>query len=513
MNRRSIIATGIAAGVVVIGASFAIGYWWAKHADGNTPMTNADAQSVSDNKVLYWYDPMVPNQHFDKPGKSPFMDMQLVPKYAVDSSEAAGIRVDATTQQNLGVRIAPVERRTLDTAITVAGTVGFNERELAIVQARTDGFVSRVYARAPGDVVARGAPLIDVVVPAWAGAQQEFIALRRSDDAGLIEAARDRLTLLGMPDDLVRRLERSGAPETSFTITAPIAGVIQTLDARSGMTIANGMTLAQINGLSTVWLTASVPETLGARIAIGDRLMADFPALGGNQREGKVLAVLPQTDSASRTLAVRAELPNPDGQLRPGQYARVQLQSAAGAPALVVPSEAVIRSGTRTVVIVAGGERFVPTQVQTGRENGGFTEVREGLQEGQHVVVSGQFLIDSEANLTGVLAQMGDPAANSTASPPEATLFETTGTVVAVDGAKITLAHQPVPALGWGPMTMPFALDDAALTRDIRVDDRVRFAFRKRGDQFVVERLEKQPTERDHGAMKPAAMPHSGGGQ
>src|SRR5690606_27938152 len=148
MNRRSIIATGIAAGVVVIGASFAIGYWWAKHADGNTPMTNADAQSVSDNKVLYWYDPMVANQHFDKPGKSPFMDMQLVPKYAVDSSEAAGIRVDATTQQNLGVRIAPVERRTLDTAITVAGTVGFNERELAIVQARTDGFVSRVYARA-----------------------------------------------------------------------------------------------------------------------------------------------------------------------------------------------------------------------------------------------------------------------------------------------------------------------------------------------------------------------------
>jgi Cu(I)/Ag(I) efflux system membrane fusion protein len=513
MSRGLKTAAMIAAGIIVIGSSMATGYWWAKRADGNTAMTDGDAQTESERKVLYWYDPMVPDQHFDKPGKSPFMDMQLVPKYANDNSVSAGIRVDATTQQNLGVRTAPVERRTLDTAITVAGTIGFNERELVVVQARTNGFVSRVYARAPGDVVTRGAPLTDVVVPEWAGAQQEFIALRRSGDTALMEAARDRLKLLGMPDDLVRRIERSGIPETSVTITAPIAGVIQTLGVRSGMTITAGMTVAQINGLGAVWLTASVPETLGARITVGDPLTADFPALGGTQREGRVFAVLPQTDSASRTLVVRAELPNPDGQLRPGQYARVRLQSAAAAPVLVVPSEAVIRSGTRTVVIVADGERFVPIQIQTGRENGGFSEVHAGLQEGQQVVVSGQFLIDSEANLSGVLAQMGDPAVRPTAAPPGASLFETTGTVVAVDGTAVTLAHQPVPALGWGPMTMAFTLADPALTKGIRVDDRVRFAFRKRGDQFVIEQLEKQPAEMDHGEMKPDAMPHNGGGQ
>lgn len=426
MGRELNTVAAIAALIAVIGVSGSVGYWWAQKKNSATlPAINSNNTSRN---VLYWYDPMVPNQHFDKPGKSPFMDMQLVPRYsdkksvdekhADEHSESNGIRVDTNTQQTLGVRIAPVERRALASAITAAGAIGFNEREIAIVQARTNGFVSRVYARAPGDVIARGAPLVDVLVPEWAGAQQEFIALRSSGDAALLDAARERLQLLGMSADVVQRIEQSGKPQTIVTISAPIAGVIQSLDIREGMTISAGTTLAQINALQTVWLTAAIPETLGAMIKTGDALIATIPALGNTSLEGRVIAVLPQTDSANRTLTVRAELQNTEGKLRPGQYARVQLQATDASNVIVVPSEALIRSGTRIVVIVAEGESFIPTEVQIGREHNGLTEIRDGLREGQRVVVSGQFLIDSEANLSGVLARMNSDSNPAQGSHP-----------------------------------------------------------------------------------------------
>ena len=423
MGRELKIIAGIAALIIIIGVSGAIGYWWAQKKVGATMNANNASRDV-----LYWYDPMAPNQHFDKPGKSPFMDMQLVPRYSDDNSadkqnaDEAGksdsIVVDTSTQQTLGVRFATVERRALANAITATGSIGFNERDIAIVQARTNGFVARVYARAPGDVITRGAPLVDVLVPEWVGAQQEFIALRNSGDTALLDAARERLQLLGMPADVVQKIEHSGKPQTTATITAPITGVIQSLDIRAGMTITTGTTLAQINALQTVWLTAAIPEILGAAIKPGDVLTATLPALGNSTLEGRVVAVLPQTDAASHTLNVRAELPNTDGHLRPGQYAQVQINTAASAIVLAIPSEALIRSGTRTVVIVADGNRFMPTEIQAGREQVGFTEIRNGLTEGQRVVVSGQFLIDSEANLSGAFARMHNTAIRTPGSHP-----------------------------------------------------------------------------------------------
>lgn len=502
----------IAASVGIISISVAAGYWWAKpagHSDNAMASTAAGSS-----KVLYWYDPMVPSQHFDKPGKSPFMDMQLQPKLADDGGgDSAGLRIDPSAQQNLGIRLAPVERRPFNTAIDAAGTVGFNERELAIVQARTNGFVSRVYARAPGDVIARGAPLVDLLVPEWAGAQQEFIALRHSGDASLVDAARDRLKLLGMPEEMIHRLEQSGEPQTTVTISAPIAGVIQTLNARAGMTIATGMTLVEINALSTVWLTAAVPEALGQQVAMDDTVAARFPALAGEVIEGHVIAILPQTNAGSRTLSVRVELPNRDSRLRPGQYAQVTLHSTQNAALLSVPSEAVIRSGTRNVVIAKQDDRFEPVAVETGREADGRTEILNGLREGEQVVASGQFLIDSEANLTGVLSRMensGRKKAPTATSP----LYETIGTIEAIDNDQITLSHQPVPALGWGAMTMSFKLARPDLTQSFKTTDRVKFAFRQNGDDFVIEQLTKLAPVKNRNAMDHInTMKKSGGGQ
>ena len=402
----------VTAGIFITVVGVVAGYQWARHSEqpNNTTKESVPKKEIS-RKVLYWYDPMEPKQHFDKPGKSPFMDMELQPKYADENiaengTENVGIRIDANVRQNLGMRLAIVERRSLTTSIDAVGTVGFNQRELIVVQARTNGFVSRVYARAPGDVIVRGAPLVDLLVPEWAGAQQEFIALSASGDANLINAARERLRLLGMPDDLIKKIERSRSPQTSVTIISPQSGVIQTLNARAGVTVAIGMTLAEINGLDSVWLNAAVPEALAQQVAVGDTLQASFPALANKIITGKVIAILPETNADSRTATVRAELPNADGQLRPGQYARIALQRAHNGDALTVPSEAVIRTGTRNVVIAAENNRFIPVEVETGREADGRTEILKGLQEGEHIVASGQFLIDSEANLTGVLSRM-----------------------------------------------------------------------------------------------------------
>lgn len=397
----------VMASIGVVALSVTIGYQWEKHAFQNRASETSAAPASNERKVLYWYDPMLPEQHFDKPGKSPFMDMDLQPRYAdANTSETAGVRVDSRTQQNLGVRLAAVTHQAFATRIDTVGTVAFNQRDLAVVQARTNGFVSKVYARSPGDVIARDAPLVDLLVPEWAGAQLEFIALCASKNTDLIDAARERLRLLGMPEPLIKKVEISASPQTHITIASPQAGVIQVLNARTGVTVSKGMTLAEINGIDRVWLNAAVPEALAQQVRVGDTVAANFPALANQMIQGKVIAILPEANADSHTLTVRVELPNTDGHLRPGQFARITLQSDQDDQVLSIPSEALIHSDTRSMVIVANDERFNPVEVNTGRESNGRTEILSGLQEGERVVTSGQFLIDSEANLTGVLNRM-----------------------------------------------------------------------------------------------------------
>ncbi len=361
----------------------------------------------SERRVLYWYDPMKPDQHFDKPGKSPFMDMELVPMYGDDSTADNGVRIDPRLTQNIGVRLATVERGRLARGLDVVGTLTFNERLVTVVQARTGGLVERVYARAPNDVISAGAALADLRVPDWYGAQTEYLALRLSGETALADAARTRLLQLGMTDAQVARLEKGGAPQAVVTVTAPQGGVLQELGVREGMTITPGQTLARINGISSVWLDAEVPEAQAAGLAVGQLVSATFTTWPGRTFAGRITVLLPALERDTRTLRVRMEWPNPNSTLRPGMYAQVTLQETADPDRLLIPSEAVIATGKRSVVIVAEeGGHFRPAEIAVGREAGGKTEILSGLQQGEQVVVSGQFLIDSEASLKGVLARM-----------------------------------------------------------------------------------------------------------
>jgi Cu(I)/Ag(I) efflux system membrane fusion protein len=407
MTTRNLILGVIIICAIAIGAGG--GYLLAtrnKETDSHAPVTEQKQTATpppQEKKILYWYDPMQPQQHFDQPGKSPTMDMDLVPRYAEDVDTGNTVRIDPALTQNLGMRLATVTRGTYAAEINAVGTLTWNERDVAIIQTRTSGYVERVYARAPNDVIAAGAPLTDILVPEWTAAQTEFLALVKTGETTLIDAARERLRLLGMSTGQIARVEESGKPQAIYTITTPIGGVIQSLDVRAGMTVMAGQTLARVNGLSTVWLDVAVPEVQGGLVRIGDQTETHFTAFPGETFTGHVIALLPETNTESRTLRVRNELDNASGRFRPGMYAEVKLRAAEQQSVLQLPSEAIIRTGQRALVILAeDAGRYSPVEVEIGRETDGQTIILKGLTEGQRVVASGQFLIDSEASLKGI---------------------------------------------------------------------------------------------------------------
>jgi Cu(I)/Ag(I) efflux system membrane fusion protein len=368
-----------------------------------------DIDPMTGRRILYYHDPMVPASRFDKPGKSPFMDMMMSPVYADADSDAGQVTVSPRVQQNLGVRTAAVTEGMLSPQVSAVGSIAFNERDQVIVQARATGYVERLHVRATLDRVARGQPLAELYVPDWIAAQEEFLSVRRmqgSDLASLVDGARQRMRQVGMSDAQIRLVESTGRTQPRFTLAAPIAGVVVELTAREGMTVMSGATLFRINGLSTVWANAEVPESQSALLRPGAKVVARTPAAPGETFEGKVQAILPEVNAATRTVKARVELANLRGRLAPGMYVQMQFTDMRPQKSLLVPTEAVIQTGRRTVVMLAEDDgRFRPVEVEAGIESGGQTEIRRGLQAGQRVVVSSQFLIDSEASLRGVEAR------------------------------------------------------------------------------------------------------------
>ena len=391
------------------------------------PVKAGDIDPSNGKKVLYWHDPMVPGQKFDKPGKSPFMDMDLQPVYAENGDADSGaISISPRVQQNLGVRTAEVEKGTITLGVQAVGSAAYNERDAAVVQARSNGFLERLYVRAPLDPVRRGQPLAELYVPDWVAAQEEFLSTKRiarSDDrsyAGLVDAALQRMRLAGMNEEQIRRIESTGAVQARMTLTAPMSGVVAELAAREGMTVMAGAPLFRINGLSTIWINADVPERLATQMRPGSAVEARVPALPGTVFKGKISAILPEVNPATRTIKARVELANPGGQLVPGMFATVNFSPTAKRDVLLVPTEAVIQTGKRSVVLVAQEEgRFAPAEVEVGLDSNGRTEIRSGLQAGQKVVVSGQFLIDSEANLRASINRIGAAEVTAPANPGE----------------------------------------------------------------------------------------------
>ena len=451
------------------------------------PATSGTIDKATGRTVLYWHDPMVPAQRFDKPGKSPFMDMQLVPVYADEGGDSGNVSINSRVQQNLGIRVAEVTKGSLASSIESIGNVVYNERELTLVQARANGYVEKLNIRATLDPVHKGQTLAELYIPDWVAAQEDFLTAKRlgapvgnAGNIDLVDAARQRMRLTGMSEEQMRLVEAAGKVQARMIIVSPVDGVVSELDAREGMTVVSGAPLFRINGLDTVWINAEVPESAAAMVRIGNVVEVRTPALSGIVLKGKVGAMLPDVNAATRTLKARIELPNRGQLLIPGMFATINFSSDAHQDALLVPSEAVIKTGKRSVVIVAqGNDKFVPVDIEAGRERNGQTEILNGLTLGQKVVVSGQFLIDSEASLRGATQRMSDvPLATGNAI----TTHHGSGKVESIDADEIMLSHDPIPSLQWGAMTMGFKLPASGLPKHIKLGDRVDFEFRPASD-------------------------------
>lgn len=400
------------AGVVAAAAlGTGLGYFYGHRSLSEDAQSGASSElaTQAERKVLYWHDPMVPGTKFDKPGKSPFMDMQLVPVYADDVQESA-VRVEAGVTQNLGIRLGHAERRADAATLAAVGTVVFDEQLTRVIQGRVAGYISRLLVKAPLEQVRKGQPLADIVAPEWLVAQQDYLALLDTQSASaqpIREAARQRLMVLGVPEASIQELEMERRTDATTTLYSPIDGVVSELSVREGAAFEAAAPLMRINGLATVWLNAQVPESQVSRISDGSKVIAQAPAWPGHQFQGRVLGVLPDVDPQTRTVGVRIAIDNAGRRLSPGMFVSVSFSKPDAKPELRVPSEAVIVTGTRNVVIVAReGGGFDAVNVETGAESDGWITILSGLEEDQSIVLSGQFLIDSEASLRSALDRL-----------------------------------------------------------------------------------------------------------
>ena len=502
MKHKVILALAVV-GLTV--AAIGGGYWFGMHRSEAGETMQADSMAtaaVTDKKPLYYYDPMYPQQKFDKPGKSPFMDMMLVPVYGDDGSDTGSVKISSRVVQNLGIRTGEVTQGTLDKKVQVVGAVVFDERAVAVVQARVSGFIEKLLVRAPLDRVAKGQPLAEILAPEWVAAQEEYLALKRSPLANnaLRQAARQRLILLGMAETTVAAIDADGKTRPRITLVAPIGGIVGELTAREGMTVMPGAMLFRINGLSTVWVNADVPETQVAWLQPASNVEASVPAYPGEVFKGRVTALLPEVNATTRTLKARVEVANPQGRLVPGMFATIAVAASPKQAVLLVPSEAVIQTGKRSVVIAAdsgqdGKQQFAPIDVEVGAEANGMTEIKRGLQKGMKVVLSGQFLIDSEASLKSSGTRMSDaPAMAGDTHKGE-------GKVEKVGKDSVTLSHGPIESIKWGAMTMDFKLPKEGAPAGIKEGSQVNFEFAARKDgTFEITRI--APNENAAGAKK-----------
>lgn len=359
--------------------------------------------------VLYWVAPMDPNYRRDKPGKSP-MGMNLVPVYAEgDSADSGVITIDPIMVNNLGVRTATAERGRLSRRIDTVGYVGFDEDTVHHVHTRVEGWIEKLATKATGDPVARGQLLFELYSPTLVSAQEEYLTALRSGNERLLQASTERLAALGVADREIERLKDERTVARRTRVYAESDGVIAHLGVREGIYVTPATEIMSVAELDTVWVLAEVFERQASWVNVEQPAVVEFDYLPGRTWRGVVDYVYPELDPKTRTLTVRLRFENASEALRPNMFSRVTIFADGFSDVVHVPREAVIRGGAVDRVVVALGDgRFRAQPVSIGIESGDRVAIRRGLTEGDEVVVSGQFLIDSESNISSALGRMGD---------------------------------------------------------------------------------------------------------
>ena len=381
----------------------AIGAGWVLFSENRTEMI--EGSSTEEQEPLYWVAPMDPDYRRDGPGKSP-MGMDLVPVYA-EQREAGLVEIAPEVVNNLGVRTARAVRAPLEEAIRTVGYVQYDQDRMIHIHPRVEGWVEKLYVKASGERVENGEPLYELYSPQLVNAQEEMILALRRNNERLVQAAEDRLLSLQLSEEFVALLKRDRTIRQTVVFRSPQHGVVDNLNIREGFFVGPRMTLMSIAALDEVWVEAEVFENQAALVQVGQAVTMRLDYLPGKEWPGRVDYIYPSLESTTRTLRIRLRFDNSGGELRPNMFAQILIHSENKEETLVIPREALIRTGDQDRVVLAlGGGRFKSVEVKTGRLAGAKAEVLEGLSAGQSIVISAQFLLDSESSKTADFKRM-----------------------------------------------------------------------------------------------------------
>ena len=367
---------------------------------GNKEETSREAE------ILYWVAPMDPGFKSDKPGKSP-MGMEMVPYYAQDIGSGDAVTISSTVENNLGVRTATAKRRPLWRRIEATAYVGFDETRISHINIRTKGWITKLLVNAEGERVLKDELLFELYSPELVNAQKEYLQALRRGNERLKSGADEKLRALGMIRAEITQLARRGSASENIKVVAPQAGVVSFLGVREGAYIQPNTLVMSLADLSSVWLQAEVFESQTEWVAAGQAAEARLDYMPGKVFNGQVDYVYPVLDPVTRTLRVRLRFDNPGESLKPNMYARVSIYGKLQPNALSIPMEALIRAPYRDRVVVSLGDgKFRVHEVMTGMESGEWVEIIAGIEEGDKIVTSAQFLLDSEASLVGSIRRL-----------------------------------------------------------------------------------------------------------
>ncbi|MGY6038844.1 efflux RND transporter periplasmic adaptor subunit [Aeromonas sp. AE23HZ002T15] len=458
------------------------GYWAAKQT--------GDGAGAKEKTPLYWVNPMDPRDRRDGPAKDN-MGMDFIPVYEEQKNGSPGtVTISPEIQQNLGVRLAKVERLPVHQQIETVGYVGYDEERLEAINARMAGWIRTLAIKNEGQKVAKGSFIYDLYAPDLVNAQHEYLLALNTANPLLLRAAEGKLKSLQVPADQIAALKRSRQVQETIRIYAPSSGYVSELKVREGQYVEPAAALFNISPLQQVWVSAEVFERQASQLNVGDPVTMTLDYAPGRQWQGKVDYLYPTLDAVTRTLKVRLRFDNPDEFLKPNMFAKISIRSGSGAPQTLVPSEAVIRTGSQDRLVLAledGG--FKSVAVTLGPQFGDKVAIQSGVESGDRIVSSAQFLLDSESSITSDFQRM-------TAVRPQQ--IWTQGEIQGVDlaGRTVSVAHQPIPEWQWPAMEMDFTVADGVDISQLKQGQALHLQVEQEGDEYKIVKIhvEDAPT-------------------
>lgn len=487
-----------------------------KGEEGNCPICGMNLELVEadkpvkkkQRKILYWVAPMDPNYRRDGPGKSP-MGMDLTAVYddgdEGDKDEAGpSVKISAAVENNMGVRIARVESGKLWRKIDTVGYVGLDEARVSHIHLRVDGWIEKLAVSIEGERVKKGQRLFDLYSPKLVNAMEEYTQALRSSNQRLITASREKLGSLGVSQKQIKQLSKNRKVPQTISVYAPQDGVVSMMMVRDGMYVKPSTQVMTLADLSSIWVLAEVFESQSEWVKLGQSADVELSFIPGRTWEGVVDYVYPSLDAKNRTLKVRLRFDNPDEVLKPNMYASVSIYGGAKKNVLSVPREALIRTGKNQRLIIAKGKgRYVQREVVSGMESGDRVEIKSGINAGEKVVISAQFLIDSEASMKASLRRMSNEDSSDikmkengefNPEPMKTEAAKGSGEIInlMIDDGKISINHAPIESLGWPAMKMDFVIQKEVSLEGLVKGDKIKFELMKSAEGYVISDISKQ---------------------